>query len=78
MGLVSKCWKDQDDHQSLNHGPEECPLGKVPTQIEQRNTGVTWALGPCRLQGTEPCLDTLKSASPGLHARVSSGVAMCV
>lgn len=35
---------------SLYHGPEECPLDKVPAQIEQRNTGVTLASGPCRLQ----------------------------
>lgn len=55
MELVSKCWKEQDDRQSLYHGPEECPLDKVPAQIEQRNTGVTWAPGPCRLQ----CADLL-------------------
>ena len=46
MGLVSKCWKEQDDHQCPYHGPEERALDKLPTQTEQRNTGSPGPWGP--------------------------------
>lgn len=47
MGLASKCWKEQDDHQCPYYGPEERALDKLPTQTEQSNTG---SPGPWGLQ----------------------------